>query len=226
MPMKRILGTLTIGQTPRVDLIPEMREMMGPRVEVIEAGALDGLTLDEVAKFSPGPGDPVLVTRMADGTAVRIAEKHIVSRMQAKIDRLVDQGAEIIGLVCTGEFPEFRCDRLIVRPDRVLLSAASAVASGLRIGALVPDAEQVSELGRRWAAIASPSAARCESASPYGPLEPIGFAAESLKQWGADIVVMDCIGYTLAMKDMVKQITKTPVMLARTILARTLAELL
>ena len=38
-------------------------------------------------------------------------------------------------------------------------------------------------------------------------------------------VAMDCIGYTLAMKETVRRIAGVPVILARSILARTLAEL-
>jgi protein AroM len=37
---------------------------------------------------------------------------------------------------------------------------------------------------------------------------------------------MDCIGYTLAMKQAVKEITGVPVILARSVVARMLAELL
>ena len=43
--MKRKLGVITIGQSPRDDVIPEMVEFIGKDIEVLQAGALDGLTL-------------------------------------------------------------------------------------------------------------------------------------------------------------------------------------
>ncbi len=224
MTEKRILGTVTIGQSPRVDLIPEMKEFLGPGIEIVEGGALDGLTLEQVAEFYPTAGEPVLVTRMADGTSVKITEKHILPRMQSEIDRLAREGAEIIALVCTGKFPVFNSDRLIVRPERILFNAVSAVATNLRIGYLMPDAAQAPKNGTRWDGVAS--AVRGEPASPYGPFDRIVTAAENLKAWGAQIVVMNCIGYTSAMKKAVKDITGVPVILARSILARTLSELL
>ncbi|NPV69544.1 MAG: AroM family protein [Firmicutes bacterium] len=224
MVVKRVLGTLTIGQSPRVDLIPEMKDILGGNVEVLEAGALDGLTLEEVQGLYPGPDDYVLVTRMADGTSVKIAERHILPRMQERIDGLVARGAEIIALVCTGEFPPFHCDRLIVRPQRVLHNTTAAVAGGLNLGVLLPDADQIPQGTRRWTGAAS--AVRIEPASPYGPVEAIGRAAANLREWGAQLVVMDCIGYTLAMKDTVREITGVPVVLARSIVARVVAELL
>ena len=48
---KTVLGALTIGQSPRSDLIPEMLPLLGTDVEVIEAGALDGMSLEEVQRI-------------------------------------------------------------------------------------------------------------------------------------------------------------------------------
>lgn len=255
----KVLGTITIGQSPRPDLIPELRKAMGlgdhenagDAVRIAEGGALDGLTLDEVNELAPHAGDYVLVTRMADGTAVKIAERHILPRMQAQIDRLVANGADVIALVCTGEFPKFSCDRLLVEPQKVLRHAAAAVASGRRLGVLLPDKDQIPQGTRRWSSLQafagyqgyesdhisdhslrhSPSGKRdqhlrIEAASPYGDPTSIRDAAERLREWGVEMVVMDCIGYTLAMKGVVKEVIGVPVILARSILGRTLAELL
>ena len=76
---------------------------------------------------------------------------------------------------------------------------------------------------RRWREITP--AVRIEAASPYGPPEAIEVAAKQLKEFGAELVVMDCIGYTLAMKETVRRVAGVPVILARSILARVLAEL-
>ena len=46
--MKKI-GAITVGQSPRVDLIPEIQPILGDSVEIIQAGALDGLSKEEIA---------------------------------------------------------------------------------------------------------------------------------------------------------------------------------
>ncbi|MGL5514464.1 MAG: AroM family protein [Sporomusa sp.] len=46
-----------------------------------------------------------------------------------------------------------------------------------------------------------------------------------LKQQGAQLVVMDCIGYTCTMKNAVAKLTGLPVVLPRTVAARAVAEL-
>ncbi|WP_030105419.1 AroM family protein, partial [Actinoalloteichus caeruleus] len=47
------LGVVTIGQSPRVDLVPELLPRLG-RVEVVERGALDDLGRAEIAALAPG----------------------------------------------------------------------------------------------------------------------------------------------------------------------------
>jgi protein AroM len=99
------LGLLTIGQAPRVDFVPEIKTVLGEDVEIIEKGALDGLTLKEVEAFYPGENDEVLVTRMADGTEVKVAEREIFPRLKNQVKNLELEGINTIFLACTGEFP-------------------------------------------------------------------------------------------------------------------------
>ena len=61
------VGMITIGQSPRPDVVPEVVALVGRPMTVVEAGALDGLSLAEVRRLAPGPMDDTLVTRMQDG---------------------------------------------------------------------------------------------------------------------------------------------------------------
>lgn len=71
--MKPSLVTLTIGQSPRSDILPLLQEHL-PADAVAHAGLLDGLTLAEVEQlYAPAPGDKVLVSRMSSGEQVRLA---------------------------------------------------------------------------------------------------------------------------------------------------------
>lgn len=224
MASKLILGTVTIGQTPRTDLIPEIKSFLDDRVEIIEAGALDGLTLDEVGKLHPSPGDKVLITRMADGTQVKVAEKHIVPRMQQKIYELVERGAQVIALVCTGDFPEFQCDKLLIEPHKVLFNTVKSVAQGLKLGVFIPDKDQLGHARARWSAVSD--AVFVQAVSPYGCPWEKSIAADNLRHEGVEVAVLDCIGYTLADKQAVKDKLGVPVILARSVVARVIAELL
>jgi protein AroM len=50
-------------------------------------------------------------------------------------------------------------------------------------------------------------------------------AARELKDWGAQLVIMDCMGYTFPMQEAVREIVEKPVILARGIAARVVKEL-
>ena len=122
------LGVVTIGQAPRVDLVPEIRSILGEEIQIIEKGALDGLSLKEVETFYPRKDDEVLVTRMADGTSVTVAEKYIYPRLKDQVKSLELEGVKVILLACTGEFPPFDSSSLIVYPQKVLYHVVVSLA--------------------------------------------------------------------------------------------------
>lgn len=217
------VGAITIGQSPRADVLPEMIPIIGAGVEVIEAGALDGLGGDEIAGMSPRPGEYVLVTKLRDGSSVQVARERIVARMQEQITRVVERGAEVVAILCTGEFPELTCPRLLVEPQLVLHHFVAALARGRRLGVVVPAQEQVEQARVRWEGVGAQL--QVEPASPYGEVTDLRRASEVLGDWGAELVVLDCIGFTMAMKREVHAVLGVPVILPRTVLARTLAEL-
>ncbi|WP_422447352.1 AroM family protein [Thermoanaerobacterium sp. DL9XJH110] len=221
--MKR-LGFVTIGQAPRVDLVPEIKMVLGDDVEIVEKGALDGLTLKEVEAFYPGEDDGVLVTRMADGTEVKVSEREIFPRLKNQIKNLELEGIKTIFLACTGEFPAFDCNSLIVRPQKVLHHVVCSLAEGLTLGVIIPDERQAASAKERWSTTAVKVIV--EPGSPYTGIENIEKAAKLLARSGVDIVVMDCMGYTLQMKNIVLQHVKKPVILARSLAAKVVSELL
>ncbi len=51
--MSKKIGIITIGQSPRTDVLPEMSAFFPEGVEVLEQGALDGLTPQQVRAFAP-----------------------------------------------------------------------------------------------------------------------------------------------------------------------------
>ena len=100
------VGAITIGQSPREDVIQDLLPLMDDRVELIQAGALDGLTREDIRAFAPGQEDYVLISQLQDGSPVMFAERYILPRLQQCIELLEEQGAELILFLCTGDFPD------------------------------------------------------------------------------------------------------------------------
>lgn len=222
--MERIVGTVTIGQSPRTDVIPEIAAVLGD-VTLREAGALDGLSREAIAELAPGRGDYVLVTRLADGSSVQVAERHITPRIVQKIGEHFEAGVSLVLLLCTGEFPEFPEGGLLIRPQRVLSGVVRAVAEGRRLGVLTPSADQVAQSEARWGRIGG--VVKSVPASPYVDADAeVERASRELEAWGAELVILDCIGYTEAMKARAREIVGVPAISGRGIAAHAVRELI
>ena len=190
----------------------------------MEAGALDGLSLEEVKKMAPVAGDYILVTLMRDRTPVIIGKSHILPRMQNCIDDLAKEGVELIVLLCTGELPEFASEKIIVRPDRLVNSVIRGILPEGTLGVVVPLSDQIPQLSHKWVSLGLKVIV--ESVTPYGARDEITSVAKKLASQSVDLVILDCIGYNLKMKETMRKIMRKPVILSRSILARTVKELL
>ena len=65
--MNKKIGAITIGQSPRNDLIPEIESYFGG-AEILQMGALDGLDKSEIQKLAPDTDDTVLVSKLRDNS--------------------------------------------------------------------------------------------------------------------------------------------------------------
>ena len=210
------VGIATIGQSPRVDVVPEIKKFACVEAEYLECGALDGLSLAEIEDLAPEKGEYMLVARLNDGTPVRLARSKIIEKMQVCTDKLVEQGADLVIILCVGEWPKFKSEKLVVTPSGPFCGfALGLLREGDRLGVIVPAEDQIDDFGRKWKKEGVETIVT--AASPYGPTarEESKEAAEILKQHHVDLVVMDCPGYTLGVKRMVQEITGKPAILVR-----------
>jgi len=220
----RRVGMITIGQSPRTDIIPEMREVLGTDVEILEAGALDGLTLKEVKTFYPKGRDYILCTRMSDGTEVVVAKRFIIPRVQKCIHLLSQRGAEIVVFICTGLFPPFSSEQLFIESQKILDHAILALhGEKERIGVMIPLSDQIRQARRKYDRLKGGTVIK--AASPYAAEDEVSMAAEALKKANPHVIIMHCMGYTQAMKRKVMEITGKPTILARSLVARMVKEL-
>ena len=218
------IGAITVGQSPRVDVTPDLWPIFGPNVELIEAGGLDGLSREEIETFVPEEGDYVLVSRLKDGSSVTFAERYVLPRLQQCIDRLEEEGVRLILFFCTGDFPDnFRHKVPLIFPNQILFGLVPVLCAG-KLAAVTPSEKQLEQSQKKWGGYGLE--VESYAASPYGEMEAVEAAAREIAKTDADLVLLDCIGYTAEMKRMVAKITGKNVILSRTILARAVMELL
>lgn len=222
--LRPVVGLITIGQSPRVDVVPDMAEIIGPGVEIREAGALDGLDRAAITTLAPREGDAILVTRLRDGAPVFVAKRHIVARIQEKIAALEREGAALTALLCTGAFPRLRAARPLIQPQPVLLGVLRGMSWPGRLGVLTPSVPHVPQTEARWRADGFDPVV--VPLSPYEEEDPAALvrAADALRAAGAGLVVMDCIGFRRKTRNELQGLTGAPVLVANLLLARVIAE--
>jgi len=213
--MRKRAAFITIGESPRPDILDEMRPWWSRTdtiLEVDELGALDGLSEADVTALAPANGEERLVSRRRDGSEVLLRADWIHDRVAELVAACDDDAYDFIVLLCTGKFESLSTSLLLVKAQAIVDQGISAFAqASSRIGVLVPVPEQQSGFDFT-----------SSHASPYSGDR---FEAAARELEGADLIVMHCMGYTEPMRSRVATLTGKPVLLARRMVAAAVAQL-
>jgi protein AroM len=220
--MKKIIGMITIGQSPRDDIVPSLLAILGDEYEVKEVGALDGLTLEEVRGIDIQPNDYILVSRMRDGTEVKFPKRFVLPYIQEKISE-IEQVSHIIVIMCTGKFPKFKSEGLVVTPQEILKGVVEGTLKEGRLGVVFPAAEQVS--GAEASLNIKGLEIYADQMSPYDQEKEVYPLARRLKEKNLDLIFLNCFGFNPYIKKVISEETGVPVILSNALIARVLKEL-
>ncbi|WP_256977168.1 AroM family protein [Bordetella genomosp. 10] len=224
---RKRLGTLTIGQAPRADIAPILDAALPEGVECLHLGVLDGLSREEIAaRYAPRADAPLLVTRLLDGSSVTLDKAAVRRDLDGKLAELQTRGCQVVLILCTGEFHGLDLDPAwLVEPDRIVPPAAAAIAGDRQVGIVVPLPQQAASEAGKFAMLAKPPI--CEAASPYADgLDALERAAVALRDRGAQVLLLDCMGFTEAHRRAAARASGLPVILSNALIAKLTAELL
>jgi protein AroM len=212
---------VTLGQTPRSDLVPELSSWLPRGTTVREVGALDGFDASAVRALVPAPGRPRLVTRLADGTQGVVGKAWMHKRLEEVLGTLPEDPATVTVLLCTGDFPGLRGPGVFLHAQPLVDHGVAALCAGMRrIGVLLPLEEQVDDF--HWAP-GPEQEVDFAWASPYEGDDLEG-AGQTLR--GSDVVVLHCMGYTEEHRLRVSRAAGRPALLARRLVAAAVAQML
>lgn len=220
MSRKKRIGFATIGQSPRVDVVPAIIAGLGVPVEVIEAGALDGLDDEAIGRLTPQPGEYSFATRLADGRQVIIGKGAAEQRLAIVLGEMDKQGLDLIVVLCAGTKLPSLAHTLLIEPQQIVDGVTAALAANVRtLGVVVPLERQVDSFHLEGEVRAP---VRVAFASPYAGDR---FEQAGLELVGCDLVVMHCMGYNPIMKAKVARAARAPTLLAPQLVADVLRQL-
>ncbi|MDJ1132859.1 AroM family protein [Streptomyces iconiensis] len=224
------LGLVTIGQAPRADLAGDVEPWLGG-LRPIEHGALDqdvfaGQEGERTrAELGPVEGEAPLISRLRDGSSVVLGHDALAPRMRDAVARCEADGAGATLLLCTGNFPPVPATRPLLYAEPLVQQGVRAVTGEDPVGIVCPLPAQREDVARRWSALL-PGTVRAEPGDPYAAdaHAQIAGAAQRLAAAGCRWVVLDCIGYTEAMRAKAAAAAGLPTLLARALAIRLAAE--
>jgi len=215
------LGLLALGESPRRDVEETLSTVLGRTVPVIQAGALDGLAPGEREQLM-APGEKGIETSLADGTPIEVSKQRLVPLLRAAV-RTRLASARAVVLLCSGAFPELRaCCPEVLQPAGLVRDVVRASAGASVLGVLGPESD-VPEMRASWGACATrviPVAC-----SPYGGADAVVAAAGEAVERGAELLLLDCIGFTEAQRRAVGGATGVPTLAPMSLVARLVPDL-
>lgn len=219
MPSISKIAFVTIGQTPRVDVVPEMMAEIGlglpeNHIEFREFGVLDGMVSAELDAMRARDGEHSFATRLASGEEIVTSKARTEEKLNVLLKQIDAEGFDLVVLLCTGTKIDPLENTLVVEAQRIVDSTVEALAASCRrLGVILPLERQVKDFGERHVFSGEP---KLVSASPYAG-EDIGARAKQLE--GCDLIVMHCMGYSAEMLDEVRRAVDAPVLLSRRVVA-------
>jgi protein AroM len=217
------IGMLTIGQSPRDDILPPLKEILGPGHEIIEAGALDDVTREEIEGIEFRSDDYLLVSRLRSGAEVKIHKRLILPHLQKRIHELEEKGATLTVIMCTGKFPQFESQGLVVTPQEILKGVLESTLKKGKLAVVYPAEEQThkaeSDFGRDGITIYA------DHLSPYEDKADLDQLADRLTEQDPALIFLNCFGYSSNVKTTVAERTGKPVIHSNVVVARVLKEL-
>ena len=223
--MERSVAILTIGQSPRTDLTPEMSWHWGD-TSVREYGALDGLSRIEIEALAPGEGEEPLTSRLSDGSSAVFGASKILPRLGAVVARAESDGADASLVVCGSEFPPVPHGRPLLWGSDLLHDGVAALCREGNVGVVRPLESQLDDAQRHWGRTLGRPPSGLMAANPYGG-DPAEIASSVSREMpDCDVVVLDCFGYDESIASAVASESTAVVILSRSIVARLMAEFL
>ena len=210
------VGLLTIGQSPREDVVPEMNPFFLPQIRILEKGLLDNLNLEEIRRLKPETGETPLVTRLRKGGSVQLSEKKISSLLPEVIDSMkTKMKVKVVGVLCTHDFQKTEFHPWIIFPFNSLKFLINRIINVKCLGVVVPLEGQIDTAKKKW------KKDKVIVEAKYSPVRGKSWKeiAQNFSRKKVEVVILDCIGYKIKDKRALQRLLSVPVLLPRVVLA-------
>lgn len=224
--MSAMMAILTVGVVPVKEILPLLTEHISER-QITHFSLLGKMAPDDVhADYGVAPGETPLPTRLCDDSIAMVSREKVERDLQNVIEVMDNQGYDVILLMSTADIRGLNArNAILLEPQRIIPPLVASIVDGHQVGVIVPIPELMEPQRRKW---------RILEKEPFytlaHPLKATEYelvsAGKQLIEQGADVLVLDCLGFHQWHRDLLHKSLDVPVLLSNILVARLASELL
>ncbi|MBB1200472.1 AroM family protein [Enterobacteriaceae bacterium 89] len=224
--MSATLAILTIGVVPLREVMPLLTEHIRED-QITHVSLLGKMTREAVMEeYAVSPGDDVLIALLNDNRLAELSRQKVERDLQALVEVLDNQDYDVILLMSTAPVSGLVARKaILIEPQRIIPPLVNSIVDGHQVGVIVPIPELMKTQRIKWQALQN--APHYALANPiHGNDEELISAGQKLLGEGADVLMLDCLGFHQHHRDVLQKALDVPVLLSNVLVARLAAELL
>ncbi|EAM7052600.1 AroM family protein [Salmonella enterica] len=224
--MSASLAILTIGVVPMSEVLPLLTEYIDEQ-HITHHSLLGKMSREDVmADYAVEPGDDPLLTLLNDNQIAHVSRQKVERDLQSVVEVLDNQGYDVIILMSTAVIKSMAArNSILLEPLRIIPPLVASIVDGHQVGVIVPVAELLAAQEKKWQVLQMPPV--YSLANPvHGSEQQLIDAGQALLDQGADVIMLDCLGFHQRHRDILQQALDVPVLLSNVLIARLASELL
>ena len=221
--MSASLAILTIGIVPMQEVLPLLTEYIDED-NISHHSLLGKLSREEVmAEYAPEAGEDTILTLLNDNHLAHVSRRKVERDLQGVVEVLDNQGYDVIILMSTANISSMTArNTIFLEPSRILPPLVSSIVEDHQVGVIVPVEELLTVQAQKWQkppvfSLGNPI---------HDSEQKIIDAGKELLAKGADVIMLDCLGFNQRHRDLLQKQLDVPVLLSNVLIARLAAELL
>lgn len=224
--MSASLAILTIGVVPMSEVLPLLTEYIDEQ-HITHHSLLGKMSREDVmADYAVEPGDDPILTLLNDNQIAHVSRQKVERDLQSVVEVLDNQGYDVIILMSTAAIKSMAArNSILLEPLRIIPPLVASIVDGHQVGVIVPVAELLAAQEKKWQVLQMPPV--YSLANPvHGSEQQLIDAGQALLDQGADVIMLDCLGFHQRHRDILQQALDVPVLLSNVLIARLASELL
>ncbi|WP_336221034.1 AroM family protein [Citrobacter amalonaticus] len=224
--MSASLAILTIGVVPMKEVLPLLTEYIHEQ-HISHHSLLGDMPRDDVlAEYAIDSGDEPLLTLLNDHQLAHVSRQKVERDLQSVIEVLDNQGYDVILLMSTSSIKSMTArNSILLEPLRIIPPLVASIVDGHQVGVIVPVEELMAAQEEKWQVLQQSPV--YSLANPiHGTSQQLIDAGKDLLEQGADVIMLDCLGFNQRHRDLLQKTLDVPVLLSNVLIARLASELL